>query len=80
MRCRYFLKGLLQQHLDVVYTDKEFRSLEAENTRDHAGADDDDDSSLNENPGSLALSEADLKDYHDEMSGVDTMEHMSGKI
>ena len=65
--------------------DEEFRSLEAENTRDHADAIEDDnhadnDSSLIENPDSLALSDADLNDYHDDMSGVDTMEHMSGKI
>ena len=80
MRCRYSLKGLLQQHLDVVYMDEEFRSLEAENSRDHADAADDDNSSLIENPGSLALSDADLNDYHDDMSSVDTMEHMSGKI
>ena len=60
--------------------DEEFRSLEAENSRDHADAADDDNSSLIENPGSLALSDADLNDYHDDMSSVDTMEHMSGKI
>ena len=58
--------------------DEEFRSLETENTPDEAV--DDDNSSLIENPGSLALSDADLNDYHDDMSGVDTMEHMSGKI
>ena len=80
MRCSHSLKGLLQQHLDVVYMDEEFRSLEAENSRDHADAADDDNSSLIENPGSLALSDADLNDYHDDMSSVDTMEHMSGKI
>ena len=62
--------------------DEEFPSFEAEKTPDNADAadDNDDDSSLIENPGSLALSDADLNDYHDDMSGVDTMEHMSGKI
>ena len=59
--------------------DEEFRSLEAEYTPDDAD-DNDVDSSLIENPGSLALSDADLNDYHDDMSSVDTMEHMSGKI
>ena len=82
MRCTHSLKGLLQQHLDVVYMDDDFRFLEAENTSDHADAvdDNDGDSSLIENPGSLALSDADLNNYHDDISGVDTMEHMTGKI
>ena len=68
MRCKYSVKGLLQQHLDVVYMDNQFRSLEAENKTDAieddlSQADDTEDSSSN-----------------DDTSGVNTIEHMSGKI
>ena len=68
MRCKYSVKGLLQQHLDVVYMDNQFRSLEAENKNDAVEdegcqADDTEDSSSN-----------------DDTSGVNTIEHMSGKI
>ena len=65
MRCKYSIKGLLQQHLDVVYMDNQFRSLEAENKTedDVRQADNAEDSSSN-----------------DDASGVNTIEHMSGKI
>ena len=67
MRCKYSIKGLLQQHLDVVYMDNQFRSLEAENktdaVEDDVQADDAVDSSSS-----------------DDTSGVNTIEHMSGKI
>ena len=66
MRCKYSIKGLLQQHLDVVYMDNQFRSLEAENKTDAVENDAEDD--------------AEDSSSNDDMSGVNTIEHMSGKI
>lgn len=68
MRCKYSVKGLLQQHLDVVYMDNQFRSLEAENKTD-----------VVENDVRQA-DDAENSSSNDDTSGVNTIEHMSGKI
>ena len=54
--------------------DNDSRSLEAEDTWDYA--DNDEDSTDLGNQDSLVLSDPDMTD---DSSGVDTMEHMSGK-
>ena len=64
----------MQHHLDVIYTDSKSRSLEAEQTWKYVDTDDD---SEDESLDSTALSDTEL---NDENSGVDTMEHMSGKL
>ena len=59
---------MLQQHLDVVYMDNQFRSLEAENKTD-----------VVENDVRQA-DDAENSSSNDDTSGVNTIEHMSGKI
>ena len=68
MRCTYSLKGLLQQHLDVVYMDNKFRSLEAENKTDDVEDD------------VRQVDDAEDSSSNDDTRGVNTIEHMSGKI
>ena len=68
MRCTHSLKGLLQQHLDVVYMDKKFRSLEAENKTDVLEDD------------VRQVDDAEDSSSNDDTRGVNTIEHMSGKI
>ena len=68
MRCTFSLEGLLQQHLDVVYMDNKFRSLEAENKTDAIEDD------------VRQVDDAEDSSSNDDTRGVNTIEHMSGKI